>query len=339
MDFNTIMKAELHCHLDGSVSVELLEQLAKEQDPSFALSKEEVENLVSVDDQCPDLKTYLEKFDFILKHLQSQDALKRATVDVLSQGAKENVCYMELRFAPTFHLEKGLTIKKAIQAVLQGMKQAKQQLGIESSLIVCLMRHESKETHDKVIQAVKEIRRRHNVAMDLAGDEHAYPTIGFSEQIEKMYALKIPFTLHAGETGNEVNVMDSIVLGAKRIGHGLAMSSYDEIKRFARSQKVMVEMCPTSNLQTKAIASLKEYPIKEFMNDEILVSINTDNRTVSHTNLTREFEKLNEAFPVDVNMAMKITIDTIEAGFMDENTRARLLEKVQLAYQSLEQSA
>ncbi len=330
-----MMKAELHCHLDGSVSIDLLKELAKEKDADFALSDQEIKQLVSVDDQCPDLKTYLEKFDFILDHLQSGDALKRAAVDVLKQGVDENLCYMELRFAPSFHGREGLSIKKAIQAVLQGMKDAKKAYGIESTLIVCLMRHESKEIHQEVIQAVKELRRRTNIAMDLAGDEQAYPTVGFADQIHTMYRLKIPFTLHAGETGNEQNVTDSIALGSRRIGHGLAMASFTEIERFASSQAVMVEMCPTSNLQTKAIASLKEYPIQEFMDEDIAISINTDNRTVSDTTLSKEFEKLDAVFSLDQAMVKKITMDTLRAGFMDEETKASLLEKVEQAYQEV----
>lgn len=293
-----IPKVELHCHLDGSTSVELIRQLAMEQ--GIDLNEEHL----FVSSNCESLDEYLQCFDEILKVLQTSDALKRAVVDVAQQAKRDNVKYIEIRFAPRFHMDLGLTLTEVLEAVELGVQEAINTLDIQVNLLVCAMRQHASEVNKVLFDFIQKYDSKAICGIDFAGPEAAFPPNDIATPIQ--YALDQGFnlTLHAGECGCMQNVVESIKLGAKRIGHGVAINQEEEALQFVKSQDVLLEMCPKSNIQTKAITDLKELNIPYLLEQDIPFLINTDNRTVTQTSLSEEYELL-------VNNQM-ITFEQIE---------------------------
>ena len=150
-------------------------------------------------------------------------------------------------------------------------------------------------------------------AADLAGAEAIYPMSEFMELFGQAKKLGMPFTIHAGECGNVQNILDSVEAGALRIGHGIAMRGNSEVQKMIREKGIGVEMCPISNLQTKAVESESQYPLREFLDNGIKVTINTDNRTVSNTTMTKELQFIQEHYRItdeEILMMMRNAVDT-----------------------------
>ncbi|MDR1017618.1 MAG: adenosine deaminase [Lachnospiraceae bacterium] len=282
-------KYELHCHLDGSIPIKTFEDLLGRK-----VSKSEV-TVASDNDS---LDEYLQKFDLPLSIMQTTPELERVAHDVVAEVAKENVKYIEIRFAPQFSREKGLSYEEIMTAVIRGASIAKEETGVDFGFILCTMRQMSDEENLEMLKTCSRFLGKGVVAADAAGPEVGFPTSNFFSLFEEVKALGYPFTFHAGEQGDPQNILDAIEMGAKRIGHGIAMKGYPEIQKLCRDKGIGVEMCPISNIQTKAVKTVEDYPIKEFLGNGVLVSINTDNRTVSDTSLIKEFEFLQEKYGV-----------------------------------------
>ena len=150
-------------------------------------------------------------------------------------------------------------------------------------------------------------------AADLAGAEAIYPMSEFMKLFGQAKKLGMPFTIHAGECGNVQNILDSVEAGALRIGHGIAMRGNSEVQKMIREKGIGVEMCPISNLQTKAVESESQYPLREFLDNGIKVTINTDNRTVSNTTMTKELQFIQEHYRItdeEIRLMMRNSVDT-----------------------------
>ena len=312
-------KIELHCHLDGSLSREFIEKRLKR-----SVSEKEL----SVSDDCSDLVEYLEKFDLPLECLQDEEGLAEAGYDVLKTIRKENVIYAEIRFAPLLLITEEMNTRQVIQALLRGLEKGKKDFGVEYNVIVCAMRHHSMEHNYEMIKAASEFLGKGVCAADLAGAEAQYPMAEFMELFYKVKKLGIPFTIHAGECGNPQNIADALTAGAGRIGHGIAMREKQDIKEFVKNHHIGIEMCPISNLQTKAVKSVNEYPLREFLDVGLLVTINTDNRTVSNTSMTKELKFVQEAYGISDEEVRVMMKNAIEVSFAGEEVKGKLRERI-----------
>ena len=241
-------KIELHCHLDGSLSQEFIERRLGRH-----VRKEEL----SVSDDCRSLAEYLEKFDLPGQCLRDERGLEEAGFDVLKSMSRENVCYAEIRFAPLFSETASMSCTKAIEALLKGMEKGKQTFGIEYGLITCAMRHHSEEENLRMIKAAREFLGAGVCAADLAGAEASYPMTEFMNLFQNARRIGMPFTIHAGECGSAENIKNAVDAGAARIGHGIAMRGHADLIRELAQKKIGIEMCPISNLQTKAVPGRK----------------------------------------------------------------------------------
>ena len=251
-----LSKIELHCHLDGSLSRSFIEK---------RLGRTVRPEELSVSENCTSLNEYLEKFDLPGRCIMDEEGLSGAAYDLLSQMNEENVCYAEIRFAPLLSETKKMDSRKVIEAVISGMEQGKKDFGIEYGVIVCAMRHHSTEDNMRMIKTAREYLGSGVCAADLAGAEALYPMSEFMDIFTETKKMGMPFTLHAGECGNPQNVIDSINVGAGRIGHGIAMRGNQEIRKMAKKAGIGIEMCPISNSQTKSVNSMAEYPMREFL--------------------------------------------------------------------------
>ena len=312
-------KIELHCHLDGSLSREFIEKRLKR-----SVSEKEL----SVSDDCSDLVEYLEKFDLPLECLQDEAGLTEAGYDVLKTMSRENIIYAEIRFAPLLSVTEEIGTRQVIQALLKGLEKGKKDFGVEYNVIVCAMRHHSMEQNYEMIKIASEFLGKGVCAADLAGAEAQYPMAEFMELFHKVRELGMPFTIHAGECGNPKNIEDALTAGAGRIGHGIAMKGEQGIQEIVKKYHIGIEMCPISNLQTKAVNSTEEYPIREFLNTGLLVTINTDNRTVSNTSMTKELKFVQEAYGISDEEVRVMMKNAIEVSFAGEEVKGKLRERI-----------
>lgn len=326
MNFEKLPKIELHCHLDGSVRPETIIELAKIEGiklPSYDI--ETIKNIMIAPMECTSLNEYLEKFEIPVAIMQSKENLKRITYELMEDSAKENIKYIEIRFAPLLHTNKGLSSEEIIQSVLEGIKEGEKNYDIKGNLILSFLRHMPVETIYEVIEAGKKYLGDGVVAIDLCASEDK----GFCEKfiqpflLGKEYGYKV--TIHAGETGIGENVLDAVqMLGAERIGHGIHIKNCKEAYDIVKEKNIVLEMCPTSNVQTKAVDSFEVHPILDFHKDGIKVTINTDNRTVSNTTLTKECHVIKDNFNIDLDIYKNIYFNSVNAAFIDCQTKENL---------------
>ena len=318
-ELKALPKVELHCHLDGSLSRTFIEK---------RLGRKVSQSELSVSDDCRSLNEYLQKFDLPGKCIMNEAGLQEAGYDVLRSMKQENVCYAEIRFAPLLSETQDMNCNKVIEALLNGLERGKKDFGIEYGVITCAMRHHSEEENARMIRTARAYLGYGVCAADLAGAESLYPMSEFMELFKKTKALGMPFTLHAGECGSVQNILDSVEAGAGRIGHGIAMRGHADIQKELQKKGIGIEMCPISNLQTKAVESTKDYPMREFLNAGLKVTANTDNRTVSNTTLTKELEFIQKNYGItdeEIHLMMRNAVDV---AFADDAVKERMLKYV-----------
>lgn len=317
-------KLDLHCHLDGSLALHSVKKL---------LGRDVELSELQVSRDCRNLAEYLEKFDLPLACLQTAEGLREASRDFLLEAAKENIVYMETRFAPLLSVNANLNCGQVMEAVLAGLEEGKKACGVEYNIIACAMRHHTPEQNLGMFKAAEKVLGKGLCALDLAGNEAAFPMCDFVEQFSEARRMGFPFTLHAGECGSEENIVDSIESGASRIGHGIAMRGNSKVQELCLKNKIGIEMCPISNLQTKSVPDKSEYPLREFLDKGLLVTLNTDNRTVSNTTVTDEMEFVQREYGVTDEELYKVTRNAIEVAFASEEVKQRVRAKVEKAWE------
>ena len=218
-----------------------------------------------------------------------------------------------------------------IVAVLRGLERGKKEFGIDFGLIVCAMRHHSEEMNWRMIRTAREYLGSGVCAADLAGAEAIYPMSEFKNLFQNTYKIGMPFTIHAGECGSAQNIIDSVEAGARRIGHGIAMRGHSDLIKELAEKGIGIEMCPISNLQTKAVAGPEKYPIREFLNGGLKVTVNTDNRTVSDTTMTKELEFIQNTYGIqddEIYLLMKNAADVAFAENCVKDKLYRIMREV-----------
>ncbi|HGI1975778.1 TPA: adenosine deaminase [Streptococcus agalactiae] len=329
-----LAKAELHFHLDGTLSLPAIRKLANMADIILPNSDKELRKYVIAPAQTESLVDYLKTFEFIRPLLQTKEALRFAAYDVARQAALENVIYIEIRFAPELSMDKGLTASDTVFAVLEGLADAQKEFNIVARALVCGMRQSSHKTTKEIIKHIVDLAPKGLVGFDFAGDEFSYPTDSLVDLIQEVKRSGYPMTLHAGECGCAKHIADSLNLGIKRMGHVTALTGQRAlIKRFVEEDAV-AEMCLTSNLQTKAASSIQSFPYQELYDAGGKITINTDNRTVSDTNLTKEYSLFVTYFGTKIEDFLVFNQNAVKASFTSDSEKDTLLHKLQENYDS-----
>ncbi|REK76610.1 adenosine deaminase [Paenibacillus paeoniae] len=325
----TLPKVDLHLHLDGSVKPETVIDLAREigeelpaEEPSQLLPYMQVEG------ECKSLTEYLNKFHFVGQFLHTPSSLERTAYEVVEQASAQNCIYIEVRFAPQLHRKLGLSVEDAIQYVLRGLQQGERDFGVMARCIVICLRGHSEELNREVIRAASLYRGKGIVAVDLAGAEAAYPPELYRDIFPMARERGLPITIHAGEAAGAASVRTAVeLLGASRIGHGVRMREDAGIVELIRRKRIPLELCPISNLQTKAVQDLESYPIREYFDLGIPVTINTDNLTVSNTTITKEYELLYDKLGFSEEEIGRIALYGAEAAFLQGTEKKELLDR------------
>ncbi len=323
MNFLMLPKIELHCHLDGSLRSETIIDIAKREGIQLPFFEtEELQKELIAPLECESLDEYLKRFSLPNLVMQSKENLSRITFELFEDAARENVKYMEVRFAPLLHTLKGLDTEEVIQSVLEGMREAESRYEIRGNIILCCMRTMSVESAFEVVEKGKKFLGKGVVAIDLCALEEEGFCGRFAEPISLARKYGYRVTIHAGETGIGKNVLEAVeLLGAERIGHGVFIKDCAEAYNIVKDRQVVLEMCPTSNVQTKAVQHYREHPIFQFHKDGIKVTINTDNRTVSDTSMAKEFLLVNSEFNLSKEDCRQIYVNSVEASFADKETK------------------
>lgn len=281
---------ELHAHLDGCIDLNLAKELAKISRTSLPSNDDKIlSDILTVSKNCRDLNDFLKCFELPLSLLQTKDAISHAVYSISESMRNKNVVYLELRFAPQLHTKKGLSQEETVRAALEGVKKC----NIPVNLILCLMRSDNneKENYETLNTTKKYITSCGGVvALDLAGAEALYPTVNFKELFLTAKKDNIPFTIHAGEAAGDESVKAAIEFGAKRIGHGVRISR--ETAELIKNKDIALEMCPTSNVLTRAVHEIEKHPVLDFLNMGLKVTVNTDDPAIENTTIKNEFESL-----------------------------------------------
>lgn len=318
-------KIDLHCHLDGSLNVALVRRFLQEEGEEHACAELEAQMRAPAD--CPSLADYLARFALPIRCLQTRAHLCAAAETLAADAAAEGVVYLEVRFAPSFCTQGGLSVRDTIESVQEGLARAERAHDIRTGIIVCGMRHMPMETNLAMLRAARGQLGAGVVACDLAGDERAWPNALFGEFFALAKQLDMPCTIHSGECGSAENVRAAVEMGARRLGHGIAMAADPALMRLCAAKGIGAELCPTSNFQTKAATAWADYPLRAFLAAGVPVSLNTDNRTVSGTTSTREWALAVQHCALTEEEQAKIYRSSVEMAFAPDDVKQRLLQK------------
>jgi adenosine deaminase len=333
-------KVLLHEHLDGVLRpqtvVELAKQVAYEGLPttdSQALARwfHEGANKGS-------LAKYLEGFDHTIAVMQTEEALEQVAYEQAEDLSQDGVVYFETRFAPLFHTQKGLTHQQIVAAVLKGLERGRKDFGIRAGLIICAMRNMNVSL--EMAELAVDFRERGVVGFDLAGEEGGFPPKKHVDAFHYIQRENFNITIHAGEGYGKESIWQAIqYCGAHRIGHGtrliddIAISDGKAVKlgdlaQYVLDKRIPLEICLISNVHTGATPSLAEHPFKILFREKFRVTLNTDNRLMSDTSMTREFEAAAETFGLTVDDFEKITINAMKSAFLPYRERCDFIYDV-----------
>ena len=330
-----LVKTELHCHLDGSISMETICLLADMAGIILPEDDEKLKKLITAPVDAENLMDYLKTFDFVRPLLQTKEALHLAAYDVARQAALENVIYTEIRFAPESSMDQGLTASETVEAVLEGLQEAEKEFDIVAKVLVCGLKQAPKEVTRDIFEKVVSLSQKGLVGFDFAGNERDFPPSELADIIQYTQSLGLPLTFHAGECGCAHYISDSIALGLKRLGHVTAIYNQADLIETFVEKGVTAELCLTSNLQTKAAKTIDDFPYLELKEAGAKITINTDNRTVSDTNLTKEYGYFVDYFATSLAEFMIYNQNAIHASFASDDEKRSLLEKLNKFYTPL----
>jgi adenosine deaminase len=333
-------KVLLHEHLDGVLRPLTVVQLAKE----IKYSKLPTEDPQVLADwfhggaNQGSLSKYLEGFAHTIAVMQTEEALERVAYEQVEDLKNDGVVYFETRFAPVFHTKKGLTHQQVVSAVLKGLERGRKDFGVLSRLIICAMRNMNVSL--EMAELAVDFRERGVVGFDLAGEEGGYPPKKHIEAFHYIQRQNFNITVHAGEGFGKESIWQAIqYCGAHRIGHGtrliedVALANGNPVKlgdlaQYVLDKRIPLEICLMSNLHTGATPSLAEHPFRVFFQEQFRVTLNTDNRLMSDTTMTREFQAAAATYGLTLNDFEKLTINAMKSAFLPYNERCHFIFNV-----------
>ncbi|HVR70977.1 MAG TPA: adenosine deaminase [Vicinamibacteria bacterium] len=321
-------KVELHNHLDAGVRVSTVAAIGREL--GLALP-DPLEPALVAPEVCADLADLLSRIDLALEVMQRPRDLARIAEELVEDLAADGVVYGEVRFAPQLHTRRGLDPRTVVETVSHALRRAGERHGVETGLILCCLRHETRE-ESRAVAELAAANRDRVCALDLAGDEGGFPSAAPHRDafaIAKEAGLRR--TVHAGENGGPACVAEALdLLGAERIGHGVRVVEDAALVERVVADGVPLEMCPRSNVQTRAAASLAAHPIDGLLRRGARVTVSTDGRTTCGTTVTAEFESLARQFGWGRREFLACQGHAARAAFLDDHGRDRLLRRLEV---------
>jgi adenosine deaminase len=318
-------KAELHCHLDGSVRPATLLELGREyKQPMPRDDVDALRDYMRVDD-ARSLEDYLARFDVTLGVMQTADALERIAYELSIDAARDGVRYIEVRYAPVLNVRRGLSLGEAVEAPLRGLERAERDGGAVARVIVCGLRHLAPEVSLELARLAVAYRHRGVVGFDLAGGEFGNPASLHAAAFAYAREHDLACTCHAGEGADASSVREAVhQCGAHRIGHATRLYEDESLTQYVTDRRIALEICLTSNVQTHAVESYEHHPLRRYFDRGMNVVLNTDNRLMSGTTLTDEY--LHAArLGFDFDELCTMALNGFESAFIPWAERERLI--------------
>jgi adenosine deaminase len=336
----SLPKVLLHEHLDGVLRPRTIIELARDVN-YLELPNGNAEELAQWFFQGANqgsLPKYLEGFAHTIAVMQTEEALERVAYEQAEDLSQDGVVYFETRFAPIFHTRKGLSHQQIVSAVLRGLERGRKDFGIASGLIICAMRN--MDVSLEMAELAVDFRERGVVGFDLAGEEGGYPPKKHVEAFHYIQRQNFNITIHAGEGFGKESIWQAIqYCGAHRIGHGtrliddIAVADGKAVKlgdlaQYVLDKRIPLEICLISNVHTGAAHTLAEHPFKILYQEKFRVTLNTDNRLMSDTTMTKEFEAAATTFGLTLNDFEIITINAMKSAFLPYDQRCKFIYSV-----------
>jgi adenosine deaminase len=322
-------KAELHCHLDGSVRPATLLELAAEQGRQMpADTPEALADYMRVDD-AHNLEEYLTRFDVTLAVLQTEGALERAAYELAVDAAAEGVRYLEVRYAPVLNTDGGLDMAGAVESALRGLRRAEQHADVVARVIVCALRHQPPALALDAARVAVAYRKAGVVGFDLAGGEAGHPATRYQAAFEYARSHDLACTCHAGEGAGADSVRDAVHgCGCDRVGHGTRIVEDASLLDYLTDRQICIECCLTSNVQTRAAAGYAEHPFRRYFDRGMNVTLNTDNRLMSGVTLVDEYAHAAERLGFTPAELARVARNGFESAFLPYAEREALLARL-----------
>ncbi|MBL9038335.1 MAG: adenosine deaminase [Archangium sp.] len=323
-------KTDLHCHLDGSMRLKTILELAEAQKINLPADTEDgLAKHIHKGEICKDLEDYLVAFDVTCSVLQTEEALYRAAYELGVDAAAENVRYLEVRYAPVLHQQRGLKLTAIVDAVLEGLREAKRETRMKYGVILCGIRHMSPQTSVRLAELCVAYKNRGVVGFDLAGAEANFPAKEHKEAFQLILKNNVNCTAHAGEAYGPESISQALhFLGSHRIGHGVRLREDGDLLNYVNDHRIPLECCPSSNVQTRAVNDLKSHPLKFYFDYGLRVTINTDNRLITDTTVSKEYLIAHRELGLSLEDLTTIIVSGFKSAFLPFREKQDTLKAV-----------
>ncbi len=329
MDYRRLPKIDLHLHLDGAVRTRTILELGeKMRVPLPARSVKALEKHVTVGPSCRSLRDFLDRFDVFLPVLKSAESMERVAYELCEDQAKDGVIYFETRYAPILQEGPTCTLEESVEAVLSGLRRGGRKFGVDWGVILCFLRPAMPESSLATVEVARKYRDRGVVGVDIAGDEAA-PAAPHREAFRRARRYDLGITVHAGEAGPVENIREAVDrLGAMRIGHGSKLMDDPRLAERLARDGIAVEVCLTSNLQTRSVPSLASHPFRAMRRAGVRVTLNTDDPAISRTTLSEEYRRAARAYILTRKDFAELSMNACDAAFLSASRRRALRARV-----------
>lgn len=314
---HALPKTELHVHLDGSLRPQTMIELAAERDIELPSTDADTLEKAMLAEDSQNLEEYLERFRITLSLMQHGDQLERIAYELAEDNALENVRYVEVRYSPILNTVEGLPLTEAVEAPLRGLRRAEEKYDIRTALIVCGIRNMDPATSRDLADLTVAFKGRGVVAFDLAGAEYNYPAKKHKNAFFTVINKNMATTIHAGEAYGPESIHQALhYCRANRIGHGTRLFEDPDLMGYVRDFGIPIEICLTSNVQTRAVPDFAAHPVRQYFDDGLVVTLNTDNRLISATTMTDEFWRAHQHLGFTWDELVRLARMGFESAFL-----------------------
>lgn len=328
--FEALPKTDLHVHLDGSLRLGSIVDLAQEAGVELPVSSVDgLNETIGVGKNFGSLEEYLRGFATTLKVMQTHSALRRIAFELAEDAHTENVRYMEVRYAPMLHTQQGLKLTEVVEAVLEGLTRAREQYGIYSNVILCGIRNISPESSYEMAELAVAYKGRGVVGFDLAGAEEDHPAKLHKRAFQLVRDNNVNCTIHAGEAYGPSSIAQALHdCGAHRIGHGCRLIENADLLHYVNDHRIPLECCPSSNVQTGAVRELSSHPLKLYFDLGLRVTINTDNRLITDTSVSKELWLAHQSMGLSFADMKRIVLAGFKSSFLPFHEKQAMMRRV-----------
>lgn len=333
-------KTDLHVHLDGSLRISTLIELAKEQNIQLPTTDpDEMRKLIVCGEHTSSLEEYLRGFPIVNLVLQTKESLRRAAYELAEDAARENVRYMEVRYSPILHTNRGLKLTEISQAVIDGLRRAEREFKIKTGVIICGIRDMDPTTSLKLAELAIAFKNKGVIGFDLAGGEYNNPAKAHKEAFDLALKNNLNITIHAGEAYGPESIHQALhYCGTHRIGHGTRLVEDGDLLNYVNDHRIPLEICLKSNFHTKAVPDIRNHPIDFYIDYGLRVTINTDNRTISDTTVTDEYMLAINELKLDYPTIKYVILNGFKSAFLPYKERVRLINETLQEFEEIEES-